>query len=405
MDDPTELAAWLRLNATEGIGPASARKLLTAFGSPQGVFDAPAAQLKQVVSRAQAAALGVTTDAIEQIIAATRAWIDTPVAPELRGPNGEDSFRAVLSLGDALYPRSLLRIDDPPLLLYVHARAGFWHAQSPLLDEQPSAIAVVGSRNASTQGIINARGFSQALAQAGWTIVSGLALGIDAAAHEGAMAAAAPHDWGAGTIAVIGTGIDRTYPKTNAALARRIIQQGAIVSEFAIGTPVSTSNFPRRNRIIAGLSKGTLVVEAAIKSGSLITARLAVEQGKEVFAIPGSIHSAQVKGCHALIKQGAQLVESADDVLSNSGFGARLSTPNYVAPSPIDSVTKGSNAIENEFQHPLLTLMGFDPINLDELANRSGESAQILQAQLLELELMGLVERMPGNRYQRISLA
>lgn len=402
--DSRELAAWLRLNATVGIGPASARKLLTAFGSPQAIFDAPQAQLKQVVSASQALSLASSTEAIELSIAATQAWIDTPAAPELRGAGGEDSFRAVVSLGDALYPRSLLRIDDPPLLLYVHARAGFWTAQSPLLDEQPSAIAVVGSRNASTQGQVNAKSFSQALAAAGWTIVSGLALGIDACAHEGALAAAAPQDFGAGTIAVIGTGIDRMYPKSNAGLARRIVQQGAIVSEFAIGTQVMASNFPRRNRIIAGLSRGTLVIEAAIKSGSLITARLAAEQGKEVFAIPGSIHSVQAKGCHALIKQGAQLVESADDVLSNSGFGVRLATPDFVAANSMNTVTNQQNDAEIVTEHPLLTLMGFDPINLDELANRSGESAQTLQAQLLELELMGQVERMPGNRYQQISL-
>ncbi len=398
--DTLELGAWLRLNAATGVGPKSARQLLAVFGSPQAIFSVSRADLKQVVSANQADALQTVSAAQGDALDKTLQWLDTPLTAERRGDDGHDSFRAVLCVGDALYPRALLRIEDPPLLLYVHAKAGFWHEGSLFLDEQPGAVAIVGSRNATTQGLINAKSFSKELCTAGWAIVSGLATGIDAAAHEGAIDAAR-----AGTIAVIGTGIDRIYPQSNASLARQIVQHGAIVSEFPIGTPVLASNFPRRNRIIAGLSRGTLVVEAAIKSGSLITARLAAEQGKEVFAIPGSIHSVQAKGCHALIKQGAQLVESAQDVLNTTGFGERHFAINVIATNSIKSLANPENASDNVAPHPLLTLIGHDPLTLDELANRSGESAQYLQAQLLELELAGKIERLPGNTYQQIGAA
>jgi DNA processing protein len=237
------------------------------------------------------------------------------------------------------------------------------------------SLAIVGSRNPTAQGGDNARAFSRALARAGYTIVSGLALGVDAAAHEGAL------DAEGATIAVVGTGLDQIYPRRNAGLAARLLAAGGlIVSEYSLGTPVMQANFPKRNRIIAGLSQGCLVVEAAVQSGSLITARLAVEGGREVFAIPGSIHSPQARGCHALIRQGAKLVESAQDVLEE--------LPPLGAPAP-------------SAPEALLDAMGFDPVSLDALMARSGWPAAELSAALLELELDGQVARLAGQLFQR----
>jgi len=245
---------------------------------------------------------------------------------------------------------------------------------------------VVGSRNPTAQGAIHAQQFAQALAEAGLCVVSGLALGIDAAAHEGALqAAGAP---ACATIAVVGTGLDRVYPSQHRALARRIAQHGLLVSEFALGTPALAHNFPRRNRLIAGLSRATLVVEAALRSGSLITARLAVEQGKDVLAIPGSIHAPQSRGCHALIKQGARLVESVQDVLDELG-----PRPAPAAVAPAAAAGPGD---------PLLDALGHDPQGLDALIARTGLDAPALQARLLELELEGRVARLPGGLFQRL---
>jgi DNA processing protein len=260
------------------------------------------------------------------------------------------------------------------LLLYAQGRVALLRTDS---------VAVVGSRNPTHQGIDNARAFATHLSRAGLTVVSGLALGIDAAAHEGGL------DGAASTIAVVGTGLDRVYPRRNLALAHRIAGQGLILSEYALGTPPLAPNFPIRNRIIAGLSRGTLVVEAALQSGSLITAALAVEAGREVFAIPGSIHSPQSRGCHALIKQGAKLVETAADVLDELKAGSAAPP----APAGPEDAAEGD---------ALLAALGHDPVTLDALCARLGESAATLSARLLELELTGAVARLPGQLFQRL---
>ncbi len=301
---------------------------------------------------------------LASLIDTTLAWLSGGVA------------RHVVALGDAAYPRALLESPDPPLLLYAIGRVELLNAP---------ALAIVGSRHASVQGRENSRAFAAHLGQTGLCIVSGLALGIDAAAHEGALGTAG------GTIAVVATGLDQVYPRRHAALAARIAAEGLVVGEFALGAPPLREHFPQRNRIIAGLARGTLVVEATLQSGSLITARLALEAGREVFAIPGSIHAPQSKGCHALIKQGAKLAETAQDVLEELGALGPVRDANTDEPP--------------ERPDPLLDAMGHDPITLDELIARTGESAATLSAKLLELELAGRVERLPGQRFQRIARA
>jgi len=245
------------------------------------------------------------------------------------------------------------------------------------------SLAIVGSRNPTPQGLADASAFASALGQAGLTVVSGMALGIDAAAHRGALATPGA------TIAVIGTGADRIYPARNRDLAHAIAADGAIISEFPLGTPPIAANFPRRNRLIAGLALGCLVVEAAAKSGSLITARLAVECGREVFAIPGSIHSPLAKGCHQLLKQGAKLVESAEDILEELHWSAPLATPPQPGPK---SVAEGE----------LLRVIGHDPCAIDTLVARSGLTPDALIAMLLQLELEGRIASLPGGLYQRL---
>jgi DNA processing protein len=283
----------------------------------------------------------------------------------------------VITLADDTYPRALLEIADPPAVLYAHGRA-------ELL--QRPALAIVGSRNASAQGESNAEQFARSLSDAGLSIVSGLALGIDAAAHRGGLAGASS------TVAVLGTGVDVVYPNRNAELAAEIAHRGLLVSEFALGTPAIAHNFPRRNRLISGLARGCLVVEAAIASGSLITARSAADQGRDVFAIPGSIHSPLAKGCHALIKSGAKLVESADDVLAElAGFQA-LARASTLAPAASNDTG-------------LLAVMGHDPVDVDSLCERAGLSPEEVTAQLLRLELDGRVTALPGGLYQRLEKA
>ena len=286
----------------------------------------------------------------------------------------------MLTLGDPGYPESLLQTEDPPLMLYVLGRIRLpW----------PGAIAVVGSRNPTPQGEANAQQFGRSLAQAGLTVVSGLALGIDGAAHEGALEGAAPDQLA--TIAVVGTGLDSVYPRQHEELAQRIAQRGLIVSEYPLGTAPLSANFPRRNRIISGLSEGTLVVEAAVRSGSLITARMAIEQGKDVFAIPGSIHSPQSRGCHELLRQGAKLVESAQDILEELRPGTAVAREASGRPAPMPAGAP----------RRLLDALGFDPVGLDALVARTGTSTAELQALLLELELSGHVSRLPGGLFQR----
>ncbi|ROZ79096.1 DNA-processing protein DprA [Ramlibacter sp. WS9] len=374
-----ELAAWLRLALTPDVGNLAARSLLAAFGLPEAIFRQSEEALQQVVTVAQAKALQREPAGLEALTDTTWQWLEEAQPFQ---------SRCVLTLADARYPPGLLATEDPPPMLY---------AMGQLPDAWPVGIAIVGSRNPTPQGLTNARQFSRSLAQAGLTVVSGLALGVDGAAHEGALEGA-----GAGqlaTIAVVGTGLDRVYPKRHLELAHRIALRGAIVSEYPLGTPPIAANFPRRNRIISALSQGTLVVEAALQSGSLITARMAAEQGREVFAIPGSIHSTQSRGCHLLLKQGAKLVESAQDVLEELPMpdGRKLTA------SRVAVKAQASDAQDEEPEDSLLAALGFDPVSLDALIARTGISAADLQARLLELELDGDVARLPGGLFQRVA--
>lgn len=378
--DRDELAAWLRLTCTPGIGDLTARRLLVAFGLPRHIFEQPLPVLRTCCRPAQATALQVEPDGLAALVETTWQWLHAV-------PEGAP-VRAVVPLGHRLYPPALLTTDDPPLLLYLMGPARFLDQ-----DAFPAApcLAMVGSRNPTPQGQENARQFARTLRASGLTIVSGLALGIDGAAHEGALADATDQDATPATMAVVGTGLDRVYPQRHRDLAHRIAARGLLVSEYPLGTPPLAANFPKRNRIISGLSQGTLVVEAAPASGSLITARLASEQGREVFAIPGSIHAIQSRGCHGLIRQGAKLVESAQDVLEELQGPAPLPQPAPQADTPSDS--------------PLLEALGFDPIGLDALQARTGLDTPSLQVQLLEFELEGVVARLPGGLFQRLARA
>ncbi|MEP6719931.1 MAG: DNA-processing protein DprA [Variovorax sp.] len=378
-----ELAGWLRLTLTPGIGHAAARKLLAAFGLPAVVFAQSAAALAQVTTDARAAALREPPPALEALIDQTWLWLDST--------DDTGAARRIVTLGDPAYPAALLEMADPPLVLYTLGAPAFD------LTQLGRSLGVVGSRNPTPQGASNARAFARALGEAQIVVVSGLALGIDGAAHEGALDAAgdAPR---LATVALVGTGLDRVYPARHRDLARRIVRQGMLISEFPLGTPPLTQNFPKRNRLIAGLSQGTLVVEAALQSGSLITARLAAEQGKDVFAIPGSIHAPQSRGCHALIRQGAKLVESVHDILEE----LRLpDTMNSTASNARPAAATGAF----DPQIPLLDALGHDPVSLDALSARTGWSAGDLQAKLLELELDGHVARLPGGLFQRSASA
>lgn len=393
---------------TPGVGNQHARKLLTAFGLPQAIFTQPQLALKQVVSTALARALQVAPENFETQLQTTWNWLEAGTLDPLTGQNN----RVFLTLADPRYPSSLLNIEDPPLVLYLQGHVDLiWqldHQENPTranaqgtspYKHAKDGIAMVGSRNPTPQGLATAHAFAQSFTQAGLVVVSGLALGIDGAAHEGALEGRQNHDDGC-TIAVIGTGLDRVYPSKHLALAHRVVQHGLMVSEFPLNTPPLPANFPKRNRIISALSLGTLVVEAAVKSGSLITARLASEQGKEVFAIPGSIHSTQSRGCHALLKQGAKLVESAQDVLEE----LRLQlTPPLVPPSKLLKASPtSSTAVEHVEPDDLVKSLGYDPVSLDALVARTGWDAATLQVRLMELELDGQVARLPGGLYQRV---
>lgn len=348
---------WLRFTLVPGIGGATQRKLLSQYGSPGSALRASPSAISASLPANAAAAwrAGANDDEIHR----TLAWIGEP-------------GNHLLTLADAEYPAALLETADPPTVLYVKGRTECL--------SRP-ALAIVGSRNATPQGLATARDFARALGSAGLTIVSGLALGVDTAAHEGGLASSG------GTIAVVGTGLDIVYPARNRDLAHRIAADGAIVSEFPLGTKAIPSNFPRRNRLISGLSRGVLVVEAAIRSGSLSTARFAGEQGREVLAIPGSIHSPLSRGCHALIKQGAKLVESAADVLEELHL--------------IPTATEKSDGSPPD-DDPLLAALGHDPCDFDTLSERTGLSVESLQTRLSELELDGSIACLPGGRFQRL---
>ena len=360
-------AAWLRLTLLPGVGSAGQRSLLKALGSPEAVFEANVETLASVLGPklAEIALTHSTASAVQTAL----AW-------------AAEADHHLIPLDSPSYPKSLLDIADPPNLLYAKGNLAILDAPG---------LAIVGSRNATTGGTQTAERFARSFAEAGFVVVSGLALGIDSAAHLGALSGTP----GGRTIAVIGTGADRVYPARNQNLAHRIVAEGGLIlSEFALGVGVQAHHFPRRNRIIAGLSKGVLVVEAAVESGSLITARLAGEQGREVFAIPGSIHSPQSRGCHRLIKEGAKLVESVADIFDEIGLPGRTDeTPSgtckNIAPTPLSD-------------DPILRALGGDPLTLEEIVKRCGLTADSLLAMLFELELAGQVATLPGGRYQRL---
>ncbi|MDB5810552.1 MAG: protecting protein DprA [Betaproteobacteria bacterium] len=357
--DPVEAGQWLRLALIPGVGAVTLRSLLTEFGSPEAILAASQASLRKLAPPEVAAAIadGGNAEATEPAL----AWLEQP-----------DNY--IVTLADAEYPQLLLQTVDPPPLLYVKGRL-------ELLNRP--ALAIVGSRNSTAQGAENAAEFARALSIGGLTIVSGLALGIDAAAHRGGLA-------GAGSsVAFVGTGLDVVYPARNKSLAHELAAKGALISEYPLGTPPLAANFPRRNRLISGVSLGCLVVEAALQSGSLITARLANEQGREVFALPGSIHSPLAKGCHRLIKQGAKLVDDANDILDELKLTGHVSNPRI--PPAVDSE-----------QAALLEHLGYEPCEFDLLCTRAGIGADTAAGLLLTLELCGLVESLPGGRYQRI---
>jgi len=358
------LASWLQLTLTPGLGGAAIRAMLKQFGLPERVLARKPSELAAHIAPSVLEALHSET--VRQSVAAALAWLEQP-------------GNSLVTLADTGYPHLLLEIPDPPPLLYARGRV-------ELL--QSSALAVVGSRNATAQGAANAQSFAKALSDAGLAIVSGLALGIDAAAHCGGLAGKGS------TIAVLGTGIDVVYPRANTALAAQIAELGLLISEFPLGTGAMASNFPRRNRLISGLAQGCLVVEAALASGSLITARSAAEQGREVFAIPGSIHSPVSKGCHALIKSGAKLVESAEDVLAELGGFRASGFASTVQPT---GALRGGGESAGLLEH-----MGHDPVDIDALCVRAGMSAEQVSSELLRLELAGHVAALPGGLFQRL---
>ena len=356
--DPRSLA-WATL-AHKGLPQAALIALLKAFGDPASILGASRAALARAVPAAAAdlAFATVPAEALER----TSHWLDDP-------------DHQLIAWDDDDYPRTLLEIGNaPPALFYIGRREWL---------NRP-ALAIVGSRNATPQGVATAREFAAHLGTGGLTIVSGLALGIDAAAHEGALGTAGS------TLAVVGTGPDRVYPARNRELARRIARDGGLLSEFLPGTPARKEHFPRRNRLISGLARGVLVVEATLSSGSLITARLAGEQGREVFAIPGSIHSPFAKGCHKLIREGAKLVETAQDVLDEL-------TPGNASAPPAPARDTAPDA------SPLLKAMGYDPLTIDALTERTGLAPEAITAELVMRELAGDVAALPGGRWQRLA--
>ncbi|HEU0231144.1 MAG TPA: DNA-processing protein DprA [Burkholderiaceae bacterium] len=384
-----ELDAWIRLSLEPGVGSALARRLLGAIGLPPDIFALPASALAQCLPLDLARQLSLPPR--EEIVAAieqTRVWLGEP-------------DHHLLTLADAHYPAALLDTYDPPPLLYVNG--------NPECLARP-IISIVGARHASPGGEDNARAFARHLAERGWCIASGLALGIDAAAHDGALLAGPD---GGGTIAVMGTGIDIIYPARNHDLAHRIAQSGALVSELPLGTRALPHQFPKRNRIVAGLARGVLVVEAARQSGSLITARLATEAGREVFAIPGSIHSPLSHGCHALIRQGAKLVESGQDIHDELGQARPASSPavalaartrlppRQADPGPRTGNAKMLTEATTAEQAAVLEALGHDPISLDVVHARTRLGIPQINQSLLELELAGRVDRLDDGRFQR----
>ncbi|GAA5236818.1 DNA-processing protein DprA [Verticiella sediminum] len=371
----TPFRAWLRLSLTPGIGPATARRLADALGNVERLFALGRAGLEPWLGPALAARLLAPPPDVSRQEARILHWLTL-------------SGHHAVCLDDADYPARLRHLPDAPPVLYV---------RGSLAALQRPALAIVGARRATPAGRETAHGFAQALAVSGWCVVSGLAAGIDAAAHEGALAAGST---GAGTVAMLGTGVDLIYPARHRGLAERVLGAGgALVSELPLGAPPKAANFPRRNRLVAGCTLGVLVVEAALRSGSLITARLAAEAGREVFAIPGSIHAPLARGCHALIRQGATLVESVDDMLNElpplgSAPRARPGGDTLVAPSEADLPPAAAR---------VLAALGHDPAAVDALVQRTGLAPGEVQGGLSLLELAGLAARVDGGLFQRLN--
>ncbi len=366
------LDAWLRIAAVGSLDTETLRSLLAVAGDAQSIAGASDALFSEA---------GVTSDQATELrtpsvhLDATRRWL-------------ERDDHKLLTFTDAAYPSLLAQLRDAPPLLYV---LGNLDALSfPLL-------AMVGSRKPTRGGLETARQFAAEFAGNGLGIVSGMALGIDKAVHEAALVA------GGLTVGVLGTGIDRIYPAANQALAHQMAGEATLISEFPLGTEPRRYNFPRRNRLISGLALGTLVVEAAERSGTLITARLAAEQGREVFAIPGSIHNPMARGCHRLIKDGARLVETTADVFAE--IGALTEIIREQLPESGENITLGPEnpqIMQPEYQE-LLEAMGFEPVSIDTLASRSGLTIAELSSMLLILELEAVVEALPGGRYARLN--
>ncbi len=376
--DETELRAWLRLSLEPELGAARIRLLLSVFGMPQHIVSATTGSLARYLDPALAARLrqppepGIQT-AIDQAL----DWLQA-------------TDHHLLTLADPLYPRALYALTDPPPILYALGR--LQALERPML-------AIVGARHATADGERNAHAFARHLALQGWCVVSGLANGIDGAAHTGALDAG---EAGGGTLAVLGTGIDRVYPSAHRALAHRIAAQGLLLSEFPLGTPGLPFHFPQRNRIVAALSQGVLVVEAAARSGSLITARLAGELGREVFAIPGSIHSPLSRGCHALIRQGAKLVESGQDIAEELRQCTLPGTRTALAAEPApDDARSATDAKVDADADALMQRIGRDPVDLDTLRQDLGWPIGRLQHQLTLLEIAGRIDRTTDGRYRR----
>lgn len=365
-----DIESWLRLGLTEGVGGSALRRLLIAFGDPAEVLAANQHALEGVVKKTIAANI-FQRKVNEDKFSRTIEWL-------------KDPLNSLVTLADSDYPKLLLNIPDPPPILYFKGQRRFLM--------QP-ALAIVGSRNATPQGMANADAFAEAASNAGFCVISGLAQGIDAAAHQGGLRGTSS------SMAIVGTGLDLVYPSRNRELAHKLAAEGALISEFPLGMPAMSKNFPRRNRIISGMCHACLVVEATLYSGSLITARLALEQGRDVMAIPGSIHSPLSKGCHALIKQGAKLVENIQDILDEL---------NHQPDQPVEAASIERNEVSDHADSDciddagLLMYFDYDSVDIDSLCARSGLTVEVVSAMLLTLELEGRIGSLPGGKYQRI---
>lgn len=366
---------WLALNRIPGVGPVTAWKLLDHFNTPEQLFTLDKDELAThgIKPRLMNHLLAPDWSGVERDL----AWLD------------EHPVHHLITPDDPRYPNRLKALPDRPIVLFVRGMAD---------QLERNQLAMVGSRSPSPSGVMIAREFATALSHSGLTITSGLALGIDAAAHEGALAAHSP------TFAVLGCGPDIIYPARHQALAARIHESGAIISEFVPGSPPQRAHFPRRNRLISGLSIGTLVVEATERSGSLITARLAGEQGREVFAVPGSIKNPQTRGCHRLIKDGAKLVEQVEDVLEELQGVIALKPALTERADPNACTEEQCEVLEpHNAEHAFLKQMGHDPVSIDALVRRSGLTASDVSSMLLTLELQGRVASQHGGLYQRLT--